>query len=925
MSGRPGSRDRSGSTRRLAVLGGTRTGTRRLIVDEPVLRGWSRVVYALILAVWIPANVTFWSWWVQPAHVGNPWLFAAISLASAYDLTLMPLVFLFFLWHMRRPVAIPAWPGMRVAMVTAIVPSAEAIEVLAQTLAGMVAVHYPHDNWVLDEGGNPEVRELCERLGVHYWSRQGIPAFNQDEWPFQARTKSGNYNSWFSDVGYARYDYIVQLDTDHIPAPEYLDEVLGYFSDPEVAYVALPSVYRNLEDWPARGSSEQSQVFHGPMQMGYYGWAQTPMIIGSHAAYRMSALMRIGGFAPSRAEDHLDTLRFAQSGYRGVFVPKTLAVGLGPHTLTDYLMQEHQWAFSIAQVLFKYGRDKGLLSRRQRLLFLFSELWYSIFSVSYLLLFLLPLISLLTNVPIAHVSFFRFLLYSMPITLVSLAGLGWVYTRGWLKPGTHFLVSWQGILLAVARWPIVLVAITNAAISVLFRGGRFNYLVTPKGKGHRQPSRVLRALAPVIVPAIVPIPVSLGYLLLHRGQPNHVAGYVFFALMSTALFTALLVRAAVHELHLNWSFGRHSLAVAARALPLVGLCAVLVSGLTLSAAANWRQTSAALVDWPARSASNVQVANGTPGLPAPTVSSSPTTAAPTVVSPLPAVQSPLFNPGGTGVTFGAYDPSGTLSGLSGLDHLFIAWSNDTTGGLPVNAIRADYRAGRPVMVSVEPWPIAGISGNDVLGAIAAGRYDPVILAEARTVAALRQPILLRFAHEMDLAGQYPWSAQDPAAYIAAYRHVVDLFRANGATNALWVWSPAGTVQAPEYYPGNSYVDYVGTTVLEYSLWETQIAKVATPRPLSTLIKEKYDLLKGFGKPVIIAEMGIDLPTAEKDARLAEMIRVLPEFPLIRAVVYFNAANPPTTVAAGHPNWTLTPAEIDLLRQQLAASPRIAPR
>ena len=263
-----------------------------------------------------------------------------------YDFALMPMVFIFMIWKMKRPEPRPAPQDLRVAMVTAIVPASESIEVLERTLAAMVAVRYQHDNWVLDEGGDPRVSALCARYGVKYWTRKGIPEFNQDHWPHQAKTKSGNYNSWFSDIAYDQYDFIVQLDTDHAP----LENILMKCSDISTTPISLCCTAQrllDLDDWPAPGS-RQSQVFQGPIQMGYYGWAGTPMIIGSHAAYRMTHLKEIGGFRRS-VQDHLDTLRFAQHGYRGVFVSKVLATGLGPHTLSDYIVQEHQWAFSIAQ------------------------------------------------------------------------------------------------------------------------------------------------------------------------------------------------------------------------------------------------------------------------------------------------------------------------------------------------------------------------------------------------------------------------------------------------------------------------------------------------------------------------------------------------------------------------------------------------
>ena len=884
------------------------------VTSEYVLRGLNLAVYIFMTVVWVIANVFFWHWWFQAEHVVTWWRFALTTFALSYDLTLMPLVFILFLYHMRRPLAVSAPSNLRVAMVTAIVPSAESIDILEQTVAGMVMVAYPHDSWVLDEGGDERVRALCAEYGVNYWTRKGIAKFNQPAWPFQAKTKSGNYNSWFSEVAYERYDYLVQLDSDHIPEPDYLDEVLGYFNDPQVAYVALPSVYRNLEDWTTRGSSEQSQVFQGPIQMGYYGWANAPMIIGSHAVYRMQHLKEIGGFAPSRAEDHLDSLRFVQAGYKGVFVPKVLAEGLGPHNLSDFLAQEHQWAFSIAQVLFKFGRDKGLLTLRQRIVFLFSELWYFLFSATFLILFLIPLLALISGRPVADVPLFEFLKRSAPVTLASLALLAWAYSRGWFKPGTHFFISWQGILLGFARWPIVLIAIVGATISVLFRQGRFTYLVTPKGGAALSVRNALRAVAPFALLGLLSAFVPIYYWAAGRDPEGHAAGYVFFALLSAIAFFIITLAAIGDFVRVNSRYVRGKLQLLGHTMPLIAVSLLLISGTLFAGWINRAQTLAAIT----YRSETERVSPAAISQPPATIA----TPQPTVPLPAPDVSSWLFDPARSGVTFGAYDPSGQLSGLSGLNHLFIAWSNDATGGVPVAQIDHSYADGRPVLLSVEPWALDGRPESTLLNAISVGDYDPVIQRMAQSIGALHQPILLRFGHEMDMTGLYPWAQGNPEAYVDAYRHVVDTFRAEGVTNVFWVWSPGGELDAASYYPGDGYVDYVGTTILEYTQWEAELAHVETPRPISQLINEKYTLLAGFHKPIILAEVGIDLAPQLKLDRVQELIDTLPNYPLIRAVVYFNDRNPTNIFTPIPPNWTLSAVDTETLRATIARSPLV---
>ena len=69
----------------------------------------------------------------------------------------------------------PPAPGLRVAFITTFVPERRADQPAHQSLPAMLEADYPHDTWVLDEGGDPEVRDLCERMGVRYFSRARHP------------------------------------------------------------------------------------------------------------------------------------------------------------------------------------------------------------------------------------------------------------------------------------------------------------------------------------------------------------------------------------------------------------------------------------------------------------------------------------------------------------------------------------------------------------------------------------------------------------------------------------------------------------------------------------------------------------------------------------------------------------------------------
>ena len=102
--------------------------------------------------------------------------------------------------------------------------------------------------------------------------------------------------------------------------------------------------------------------------------------------------------------------------------------------------------------------------------------------------------------------------------------------------------------------------------------------------------------------------------------------------------------------------------------------------------------------------------------------------------------------------------------------------------------------------------------------ISAGAYDAYFVEMADTMRDFGDPIFLSIDHEMN-GTWYPYSQAFPgsqttaADFVSAWRHIVDIFRKEGANNVAFVWSPnvpdVGGVSMDSYYPGDDYVDWVG--------------------------------------------------------------------------------------------------------------------
>ncbi len=108
-----------------------------------------------------------------------------------------------------------------------------------------------------------------------------------------------------------------------------------------------------------------------------------------------------------------------------------------------------------------------------------------------------------------------------------------------------------------------------------------------------------------------------------------------------------------------------------------------------------------------------------------------------------------------------------------------------------------------------------------LKAIGRGTWDEYFKQAALAVKGFGGPVFISIDHEMN-GNWYPYSQAYPGAdttaadYVAAWQRIVTIFNQNGANNVAWVWSPnvpdVGGVGYEAYYPGDSYVDWVGVSL-----------------------------------------------------------------------------------------------------------------
>ncbi len=329
------------------------------------------------------------AWWL-------PWLDTAMLVAIGL-IGFFMLVNVLSIAHAtlvaRDPLPVTAEEGTKVAFLTTYVPGKEPIAMVRATLEGAVRVRHrgPLDVWLLDEGDNDQVKALCERLGVRHFSRKGISEWNRPKGAHRARTKHGNYNAWLALHG-RRYDYFASVDTDHVPLPNFLERMMGYFRDPDVAFVVGPQVYGNYDTAVTKAAESQQFLFHALIQRAGNRY-RAPMFVGTNNVVRIAALLQIGGLYDSITEDmatgfelHRRRNPLTRRYWRSVYTPDVLARGEGPASWTDFFTQQLRWSRGTYETLFKqYWKAPFSMPPGRLLSYTLMLVYYPMTAVNWLL------------------------------------------------------------------------------------------------------------------------------------------------------------------------------------------------------------------------------------------------------------------------------------------------------------------------------------------------------------------------------------------------------------------------------------------------------------------------------------------------------------------------------------------------------------
>ena len=429
--------------------------------------------FALCALIWGVGYLTWrigWSW-----RGASPVAFVMLMVTEVYGLWALGTL-TWYSWSRPAAMRPPATPGRKIDVYVCTYD--EPFEVVAATLAGCRALTYPHTTYLLDDGRRTEMEELARVAGAEYLTR-----------PDNSHAKAGNINAALPRT---EGELVLMLDADHVPMPDALDAMVGYFDDERVALVQSPHDFFNHDSVQhyVVGRHEQSLFYRvvcpGKNRHGAAYWC------GSAALLRRQALLEIGGVATETiAEDFHTTIRLLRHGWSSRYHDEVLVQGLAPHDLDGYLLQRDRWArgnlavFTLPESPLRASELRPL----QRLSYFASLAAYLAPPMRLLLLATLGLVLWTGELPmkISVVALAALWLPSISLNLLA----GSALTRGYMKIGE------------TAHYELMTMEIYTRALRCIFRPGHTAFKVTPKQGVDGGGIDAVRKLRLVILAAIV--------------------------------------------------------------------------------------------------------------------------------------------------------------------------------------------------------------------------------------------------------------------------------------------------------------------------------------------------------------------------------------------------------------------------------------
>ncbi len=190
--------------------------------------------------------------------------------------------------------------------------------------------------------------------------------------------------------------------------------------------------------------------------------------------------------------------------------------------------------------------------------------------------------------------------------------------------------------------------------------------------------------------------------------------------------------------------------------------------------------------------------------------------------------------------------------------------------------RTALKHGAATLVQIDPTDAS-------VAAIAAGHYDRYLRGYADAVRNFGHAVVIGFGHEMN-ATWYSWGYGHvrPVTFVAAWRHMVTVFRQQGADNVTWLWTIQADVRGSgpikDWWPGRHYVTWVGIDGYYYRPSDT----------FASVFGRTISQVKLFTrKPLLLSETAVG-PEAGQAAKIQDLFQGMATYGTL-GLVWFDIA------------------------------------
>ncbi len=385
----------------------------------------------------------------------------------------------------RQPIELDNYPMDEWPSVDILIPTYnEPQDMIENTVLAALAMDYPLHKFtvnLLDDGGtdqkcndkNPKkakeaqerrvaLQKFCDFCGATYLTREKNES-----------AKAGNLNTALDSVN---NDLILILDTDHVPAKQFLKRTTGWFLKEEKMFlVQTPHAFYNLDpierNLKMGGTAiSENDMFYKYIQLGHDFW-ESSFFCGSAAVLRRKYIDELGGIAGETITEDAETaIKLHDKGYKSAYINETMVRGLQAESFDALVLQRVRWTQGMVQIfLLKNPFLSKNLAWYQQLSYL-SASFFWFFAYSRVVFFISPLLYLFFGLKIYNANSMEMLAYVVPHMAMAIMMSYFLYA----KVRNPFFSELYETILSFFTLP--------AIISVLLNPRAPTFDVTPKGE-----------------------------------------------------------------------------------------------------------------------------------------------------------------------------------------------------------------------------------------------------------------------------------------------------------------------------------------------------------------------------------------------------------------------------------------------------------